>query len=702
MKRLLALLFFPAICFGQITITPPVQTASSLPGGPYLPLHATADSALRIDGAGGATVTDQGGTINLTPFGANGVQINKAGATLAIDNISGYTYGSSPRINGVSFAGTGTPTLNVGAGGTLAASAFTDTTIGSNVTVATNGQYLLPCFTDPSNQTLQFLTSRDLNRFAKTGGAAFTPSSGNLRDPDIVYLPSLGLYDLVYTAGSFGVVNYFGHAQSPDLINWTQLSNISTSSTSALLTWSPTHFQDPADSSWHIIVGCDATTSSLSPLAMQPYEIHPTNAGWTTFSTPVAITGAGLTTSMIPTRLIKKGSTYYLWFQNYTGGATGNTQTWILSSSSPFSGYATYKSGNWAGWGAALPAGSGGFEVGAIVENPTGTWTALGYADPLGTQKTISTDDWATWSTRTLIQYPFNLQNASACTFITKNLTNIQDILGYDDSNASYGQFPTGILVGSATPPTRQAAPSGSTDIFSWFGNGSNSAIFGGVTSGFKGLYLCSNLAENSSGSFILADTTKSGWFTSQTYDTSSDNFFIGRAASGTSGAVSFATMFNISSTGNTTIGVGNLIFGSNTGVNGQVPRSSGTTQTWVNAPTVLATVTGIDAKATGTTALYTVPAGKTLHVVGVQVTCTAATAITIGPTLGIGIAANEDDIYSSTVLTGLVNTTTEFNFGTTQLQRNGVATSVVKVGIDTAATGTSQTLAISLIGWLN
>lgn len=118
-------------------------------------------------------------------------------------------------------------------------------------------------------------------------------------------------------------------------------------------------------------------------------------------------------------------------------------------------------------------------------------------------------------------------------------------------------------------------------------------------------------------------------------------------------------------------------------------------------APIVLATVTGIDAKTTGTTTLYTVPTGKTAIITGAYVRCTAATAITIGPTLGIGIAANEDDIFASTALATVTATTNVWGFVTSGLQRNAVATSVIKVGIDAASTGTSQTLAIDLVGYL-
>lgn len=114
----------------------------------------------------------------------------------------------------------------------------------------------------------------------------------------------------------------------------------------------------------------------------------------------------------------------------------------------------------------------------------------------------------------------------------------------------------------------------------------------------------------------------------------------------------------------------------------------------------ILSTTTGINAKSTGTTTLYTVPTGKTAIITGAIVRCTAASSITNGPTLGIGIATNEDDIYASTNLVALKTTTNTFGFTTVGMSRNAVATSVVKLGIDTIATGTSQTVAIDLIGY--
>jgi len=117
--------------------------------------------------------------------------------------------------------------------------------------------------------------------------------------------------------------------------------------------------------------------------------------------------------------------------------------------------------------------------------------------------------------------------------------------------------------------------------------------------------------------------------------------------------------------------------------------------------PGRLITITGVDAKVTGTTTLYTVPTGKTAVITGAVIRCTAATAITVAPALGIGVAAGEDDIFASTALTGLTATTKVWSFGASGLAAPVAAAGVIKLGIDTAATGTSQTIAVDLLGYL-
>lgn len=120
-----------------------------------------------------------------------------------------------------------------------------------------------------------------------------------------------------------------------------------------------------------------------------------------------------------------------------------------------------------------------------------------------------------------------------------------------------------------------------------------------------------------------------------------------------------------------------------------------------VPAENLLSTTTGINAKTTGTTVLYTVPFTKSARVSQAVVRVTTADTITGVPTLGVGIAAGEDDIFFPAALTGLNATTKIFVFTAIGTLAVGQPNDVIKLGIDTGATATTMTIAIDLIGYL-
>jgi len=119
------------------------------------------------------------------------------------------------------------------------------------------------------------------------------------------------------------------------------------------------------------------------------------------------------------------------------------------------------------------------------------------------------------------------------------------------------------------------------------------------------------------------------------------------------------------------------------------------------NSSNILSTTTGINAKTVATTNLYTVPAGKTAIITEVIIRCTTATAVTVVPTLGVGIAAGEADIMPSTALTGLDTATEFYRYSVEGTAVTGAAAAVIKLGIDTGATATTMTIAVDLIGYL-
>ncbi len=115
----------------------------------------------------------------------------------------------------------------------------------------------------------------------------------------------------------------------------------------------------------------------------------------------------------------------------------------------------------------------------------------------------------------------------------------------------------------------------------------------------------------------------------------------------------------------------------------------------------VLSTTTGIDAKSATTTTLYTVPSGKTAIITGAVIRPTTTTAVTVSPTLGIGIAAGESDVFSSVALTGLDTITEVYKFTASGLYVTAASTNVLKLGIDVGASATTMTVSVDLIGYL-
>lgn len=114
----------------------------------------------------------------------------------------------------------------------------------------------------------------------------------------------------------------------------------------------------------------------------------------------------------------------------------------------------------------------------------------------------------------------------------------------------------------------------------------------------------------------------------------------------------------------------------------------------------ILSRTTGINAFTTGNTTLFTVPTGKTAIITRAIVRVSAATAVTNGPTASVGGTATAD-VFASTALTALNATTKMFTFSQVGMSTLVPASTTVKLNISVAATGTSETLAVDLIGYL-
>jgi hypothetical protein len=114
---------------------------------------------------------------------------------------------------------------------------------------------------------------------------------------------------------------------------------------------------------------------------------------------------------------------------------------------------------------------------------------------------------------------------------------------------------------------------------------------------------------------------------------------------------------------------------------------------------TLLATITGIDATATGTTNLYTVPGSTKVFVTRVILELTTVTAISGTLVAGVGVAAGEDDIFASTSLTGFDTTSEAWIFSGEAKIAKALATNIIKLGIDTAFSGTTATMTAYIFG---
>jgi hypothetical protein len=111
-----------------------------------------------------------------------------------------------------------------------------------------------------------------------------------VRDPTIIYFD--GYYWVAYTAGNYGKGNKFGLVKSTDLLNWTFVVSVDATLPGATdqLTWNPVFFED-GDGSIHATIAISPTGGSqYNPVPnMRVHEIHPVNADWTQWSTPVPL-----------------------------------------------------------------------------------------------------------------------------------------------------------------------------------------------------------------------------------------------------------------------------------------------------------------------------------------------------------------------------------------------------------------------------
>jgi hypothetical protein len=113
----------------------------------------------------------------------------------------------------------------------------------------------------------------------------------------------------------------------------------------------------------------------------------------------------------------------------------------------------------------------------------------------------------------------------------------------------------------------------------------------------------------------------------------------------------------------------------------------------------LLSTTTAIDLKTVGSTALYTVPSGKTLVQAYAVVRITAASAITAAATVGFGSNGTQDNLAFPQEMFGTFAAGDKWDIVPLGKGVVVAAAGVVSFGVDVAATGTSQVATVYFFG---
>jgi hypothetical protein len=275
-------------------------------------------------------------------------------------------------------------------GGTpIARASLAGTAVGSAPSPNANGrlEYQLFSFNE-SGETLSLFESADGIRWTNYA-VTYAPATGTVRDPSGALVGSQ--WWIVHTRTAAAATT-FGVAKADDatLTAWTEVGSVDCSSVvSTGHVWAPefarnadgTVYLDSGDGYPRVIVSLQATSGGNNAL----YEVHPTNAAWTTWSTPAALTGSALPANVIDGFPIDMGGgTWKMWVKD-----EGTGQIQLLTSTALTTGWdtSTTDPGSWGTGHEGVSA----FKIGS-------TW--LIYADRFGSANGIgyalSDDDFAT------------------------------------------------------------------------------------------------------------------------------------------------------------------------------------------------------------------------------------------------------------------------------------------------------------------
>jgi hypothetical protein len=239
------------------------------------------------------------------------------------------------------------------------------------------------------NPILEMMISGDAENFVSLAWPLPVPDSEGIRDPSIFY-DGTTFWLCGTTEGSLSQNTFSLYSSPAPGVEWTFVANVSTATGGTVNnTFAPEWFID-TDNSVHVIVALNVAGFGYE---FQIFELHPTNSGMTTWSTPVMIFypgGQGGYDPFMVSPAISPSGEYSLFWHD-----EGGNDIQYATSSTLTGTYTQQSSGNWLG-------------IGTGVEGPCllligSTWYLYfdNSEDQLYTgqeQFITSTDNWATWS----------------------------------------------------------------------------------------------------------------------------------------------------------------------------------------------------------------------------------------------------------------------------------------------------------------
>jgi hypothetical protein len=231
--------------------------------------------------------------------------------------------------------------------------------------------YIFACFNDSApSSDLMIYTSNDALNFTLLYDTKYVGPSGYLRDPSIMK-HSDGKFYVAFTtppdAGCCGSQTSFAIASSPNLKDWTTVTQVPSGIAGVKNVWAPEWFKD-TDGTIHILVSINSSTT---------YRYEPTDNTLTKWGagTPIGMTG------VIDTFMVKVGDTYHSFSKGsfvQHGTASSLDGPWTFDAKSYWAGCkeapCVVDLGN-GSWRLFCDAGGGGHEKSSDSPDMFKTWT---------------------------------------------------------------------------------------------------------------------------------------------------------------------------------------------------------------------------------------------------------------------------------------------------------------------------------------